>query len=565
MQKKWVIKDYDKDQVLKLKNDFKLTDIMSKLLLARDVKYNEIDKFLNGTLRDIKDPYLLKDMNKLVDRIDKAIQDKEKICIYGDYDVDGITSITIMYQFLSSLGADVTYYLPDRLIEGYGVNTSALDVIKKRGVSLVITVDCGITAVEETKYAKSIGLDICITDHHECAEILPDAIAIVNPKQKDDSSEYKFHAGVGVAFKCLMALSKKYGLSENSYLKYLDIVAIGTISDIVALTDENRIISKYGLAMIKNTQNIGLKALIELLDIKEIDSTAVSFSLAPRINACGRMGKAGVAVELLLEKDIEKAKQIAITLDELNTKRQEIEKEIFENAIDMINLNGMENKKSIVLYNKSWHNGVIGIVASKLVNMYQKPVILLTKENNVIRGSGRCQQGISLYDSLTKCKDTLIQFGGHELAAGLSIEEENLQKFIDEFEKVIFEEVGDKEPEQIIDIDMQIFEKDLNVSLIKDLYKLRPYGQSNKVPQFLYKGLKITAIRTLKDDKHLKLTLKDNKFLLDALAFSQGNRRDELRLGDKIDVVCSVEVNTFTSPRTIQLILQDFKKSVENV
>ena len=565
MQKKWVIKDYDKDQVLKLKNDFKLTDIMSKLLLARDVKYNEIDKFLNGTLKDIKDPYLLKDMNKLVDRIDKAIQDKEKICIYGDYDVDGITSITIMYQFLSSLGADVTYYLPDRLIEGYGVNTSALDVIKKRGVSLVITVDCGITAVEETKYAKSIGLDICITDHHECAEILPDAIAIVNPKQKDDSSEYKFHAGVGVAFKCLMALSKKYGLSENSYLKYLDIVAIGTISDIVALTGENRIISKYGLAMIKNTQNIGLKALIELLDIKEIDSTAVSFSLAPRINACGRMGKAGVAVELLLEKDIEKAKQIAITLDELNTKRQEIEKEIFENAIDMINLNGMENKKSIVLYNKSWHNGVIGIVASKLVNMYQKPVILLTKENNVIRGSGRCQQGISLYDSLTKCKDTLIQFGGHELAAGLSIEEENLQKFIDEFEKVIFEEVVDKEPEQIIDIDMQIFEKDLNVSLIKDLYKLRPYGQSNKVPQFLYKGLKITAIRTLKDDKHLKLTLKDNKFLLDALAFSQGNRRDELRLGDKIDVVCSVEVNTFTSPRTIQLILQDFKKSVENV
>lgn len=565
MQKKWVIKDYDKDQVLKLKNDFKLTDIMSKLLLARDIKYNEIDKFLNGTLKDIKDPYLLKDMNKLVDRIDKAIQDKEKICIYGDYDVDGITSITIMYQFLSSLGADVTYYLPDRLIEGYGVNTSALDVIKKRGVSLVITVDCGITAVEETKYAKSIGLDICITDHHECAEILPDAIAIVNPKQKDDSSEYKFHAGVGVAFKCLMALSKKYGLSENSYLKYLDIVAIGTISDIVALTDENRIISKYGLAMIKNTQNIGLKALIELLDIKEIDSTAVSFSLAPRINACGRMGKAGVAVELLLEKDIEKAKQIAITLDELNTKRQEIEKEIFENAINMINLNGMENKKSIVLYNKSWHNGVIGIVASKLVNMYQKPVILLTKENNVIRGSGRCQQGISLYDSLTKCKDTLIQFGGHELAAGLSIEEENLQKFIDEFEKVIFEEVGDKEPEQIIDIDMQIFEKDLNVSLIKDLYKLRPYGQSNKVPQFLYKGLKITAIRTLKDDKHLKLTLKDNKFLLDALAFSQGNRRDELRLGDKIDVVCSVEVNTFTSPRTIQLILQDFKKSVENV
>lgn len=561
MQKVWNVNSYNEEYVKEISRKYNISQILSKLIISRNIEVDDIDNFLNGKIEDIKDPYEIKDMEKLVARVKTAIENKEKICIYGDYDVDGITSITVMYQFLINLGANVEYYLPDRLIEGYGVNNKALDEIKSRGCSLVITVDCGITAVEETKYAKEIGLDMCITDHHECSEFLPDAIAIVNPKRKDDTSKFKMHAGVGVAFKCIMAIAKEYNLPKESYLRYIDIVAIGTISDIVPLVDENRIISKYGLEKIKTTENVGLKALINILSFKEIDSTMVSFGIAPRINACGRMGKAGVAVELLLEKDEEKAEQIAKTLDTLNIKRQQVEKEIYDDAIAKIEEERLDEKNSIVLYSENWHNGVIGIVASRLVNLYYKPVILLTKEQGVIRGSGRCQVGVSLYDTLTKCKDLLIQFGGHELAAGLSIEEDKIPLFKEKFNQVVSEEMPE-DMEQIIDIDTEISIKDLNAKLLKDIYILRPYGQSNKLPIFLYRDLKVTAIRTLKEDKHLKFTLKDNKSLLEALAFSQGERRDEVKIGDKIDVVCNVELNTFNSQRTIQLIVQDFKKSI---
>ncbi len=558
MQKVWSVKKYDKEKIDELVKKYNISEMLAKLILAREIE--DVDMFLNGTLEDLKDPYKMKDMKKFVERIDKAKENNEKICIYGDYDVDGITSITVMYKFLTNLGLDVIYYLPDRLMEGYGVNTGALDKIKNEGVKLVITVDCGITAVEEVNYAKSIGLDMCITDHHECSDKLPEAICIVNPKQKDDET-FSMLAGVGVAFKCITALAQKYNMPKDSYLKYLDIVALGTISDIVPLVDENRVISKFGLEMMKKTKNLGLKALLNIINFKNIDSTMVSFGMAPRINACGRMGNAGVAVELLLEKDKIKADNLATKLNNQNTKRQQVEKKIFDAAEKMIQKNHLDLKNSIVLYNENWHNGVIGIVASRLVNMYYKPVILLTKENGVVRGSGRCPTGFSLYDTLTKCKESLIQFGGHELAAGLSIEEDKIKEFTDVFEKVVTDGIVG-EVKQIISVDERINYRDLNVNLLKDISTLKPYGQANREPLFLYKGLKVQSIRTIKEDKHLKLTLRDDKYQIEALAFSQGNRRDELRLGDKIDVLCSVDINTYTTPRTIQLILQDFKKSV---
>ena len=559
MQKVWNVKKYDEDKVLDIANKYNISKTLAKLLIARDIE--DIDMYLNGDLKSLRDPYLMKDMDKIVERISLAIERKEKICIYGDYDVDGITSITIMYKFLTNLGADMMYYLPDRLLEGYGINNNALDYIKEQGASLVITVDCGITAIEEVNYAKSIGLDMCITDHHECGESVPDAIAIVNPKQKDDKYPFKLFAGVGVAFKVLSALAIKFNLDENSYLRYLDIVAIGTISDIVALVDENRVISKYGLEKLKETKNQGLKALLEILSPKKIDSTFVSFSMAPRINACGRMKSASVAVELLLQKDILKARQLAKNLDELNVKRQTVEKEIYDSALKIIKEQKYDSKNSIVLYDENWHNGVIGIVASRLVNMYNKPVILFTKENGDIRGSGRCQIGFSLYDTLTKCSNNLIQFGGHELAAGMSIEEDKIDLFREDFEKAVTENIN-KNDEQIIDVDLEIKKEDLNIKLLKDIAKVRPFGQSNQAPLFVYKGLKVHAIRTLKEDKHLKFTLKDERILVEALAFMQGQRRDEFKVGDKVDVLCNVEVNTFNQPKTIQLILQDFKKSV---
>lgn len=561
MQKTWSLKKIDNELINKIEQRYDVSKIMAKLLCAREIDFDNIDEYLNGTLDNLLDPYGLKDMEKLVDRVDRAIENNEKICIYGDYDVDGITSITVLYQFLTKLGAQVMYYLPDRLIEGYGLNNNALDEIKLKGASLVITVDCGITAIEETKHANEIGLDMCITDHHECSEVLPDAIAIVNPKRHDSTYEFRVLAGVGVAFKCITALSIKYGLDKEDYLKYLDIVAIGTISDIVPLVGENRIISKYGLQMMKTTNNIGLKALLKLISPKEIDSMMVSFSMAPRINACGRMGNASAAVKLLLEKDENMAEKIANELDELNTERKNVESLIFEQAIKQIEDNKIDKKNSIVLYDESWHNGVIGIVASRLVNIYYKPVILLTKEHGVVRGSGRCPQGFSLYDALTDCKEKVIQFGGHELAAGLSLTEEMIPDFIEAFE-IASTERKDGISEQIIEVDAQIERKDLNGQIIKDIRRIKPYGQSNPLPVFLYKGLRVSAIRTIKEDKHLKLVLKDEKSLIDAIGFSMGDRRDEIRIGDKIDVVGSIELNTFNTPKTIQIVLQDFKKSI---
>lgn len=559
MKKIWNIQKENKEEIEKIMKEYNISRTLAKLLLARDVK--DVDMYLNGTLENLRDPFLLKDMEKIVKRIKLAIDRKEKVCIYGDYDVDGITSITIMYKFLQKLGLDVTYYLPNRLQEGYGLNNKALEKIKNDNVSLVITVDCGITAIEEVEYAKSLGLDICITDHHECTEDLPKALAIVNPKQKDDNYPFKMFAGVGVAFKVLSALAIEFNLEKTSYLDYLDIVAIGTISDIVPLLDENRIISKAGLKMISNTKNEGIKALLKVINFKDIDSTMVSFGMAPRINACGRMGDAVVAVKLLLEEDEEKANLLAKKLDSLNVQRQEVEKNIFEEAVNVIENDGYNKKNSIVLYNENWHNGVIGIVASRLVNIYNKPVILFTKENEDIRGSGRCPNGFSLYEALTLSKEYLIQFGGHELAAGMSIEEKNIAKFREEFEKIVSQNM--KDLVQVIDVDMEIKKCDLNIELLKDINKIKPYGQSNNTPLFLYKGLKVTSIRTLKEEKHLKFTFQDEKVLLEALAFSQGARRDEFKLGDKVDVLCNVEINSYTTPRTIQLVLQDFKKSVE--
>ncbi|MEG0873225.1 MAG: single-stranded-DNA-specific exonuclease RecJ [Clostridia bacterium] len=561
MQKVWNLKKYDEEYIKSIVDKYSVSVVMAKLIASRNIPFNEIDNFLNGDISYIKDPFLIKDMDKFVKRMSIAKEKCEKVCIYGDYDVDGITSITIMYNFLKSFGIDVSYYLPDRLVEGYGINNSALDYIAKTGVTLIITVDCGVSAINEVEYAKRLGIDICITDHHECPEKLPDAYLIVNPKQKGDKSFFKMHAGVGVAFKCLMALAKSQNMPDESYLKYLDIVAIGTISDIVPLVDENRIISKYGLQQLKTTKNIGLKALLDIVTFKDIDSIMVSFGMAPRINACGRMGNAGFAVELLLEEDMKKAEKLSERLDKLNSARQAIEKEIFDQAVKIIEENNMENKSSIILYDKNWHNGVIGIVASRLVNMFYKPVILLTKEKNVIRGSGRCPLGFSLYDCLSECKADLIQFGGHELAAGLSISEDKIAIFKEHFEQVASKRMKDlREPS--VDVDVQIYKKDLNIQLIKDIRGLKPYGQSNPTPLFLYKGLKIQSLRTLKEDKHLKFTLQDSKSLIDAIAFSLGNRRDEILIGDKIDVIAQVDVNVYNGKRTIQLLIKDFKKSV---
>jgi single-stranded-DNA-specific exonuclease len=506
------------------------------------------------------DPFLLNDMDKLVDRIIKAKDNNEKICIYGDYDVDGITSITVIYSFLKELGVDVTYYLPGRMEEGYGLNKEALDKLKEDNVKLCITVDCGISAHEQAEYAKKIGLDLCITDHHECTTDLPLAIAVVNPKRLDSTYPFAYLAGVGVAFKVIMGLATKLNMEKETYLKYLDIVTVGTIADIVELKDENRVIAYNGIGAINETKNKGLKELIKVSGINKVDSSSISFTLAPRINASGRMADAGVAVKLLLSETEVEAAEYAKVLDNQNRLRQEVEKGIYEQAVSSIEKNSLDKKKTIVLAKENWHQGVIGIVASKLVEKYLKPVILFViDQDGMAKGSGRTPQGLSLYNALSECSDILESFGGHELAAGLTINMNNLEQFKERFEEAV-SRLKKEEFLNIIDIDTEIKKTDLNIKLIRDIAGLAPFGQKNNIPVFEYKNLKVVGICTLKDGKHLKLLLQDDGSVIEGLAFSQGDRRDDIKIGDKVDIACQVTVNEFMNQKKIQFLIIDFKK-----
>ena len=561
MNKIWKIKEIDNAKVKEYTEKFKISEVAAKMLLAKDLTEDKIDEYLNPSIDKLHDPYLLNDMDVLVDRIILAKTRNEKVAIYGDYDVDGITSITLIYTFLRDLGLDMVYYLPDRIEEGYGLNTEALKKLKDEGVSLVITVDCGISAVSEVEYAKSIGLDVCITDHHECSDTLPNAISIVNPKRPDSTYPFNSLAGVGVTFKVLSAIVKRLGLDENEYLKYLDIAAVGTIADIVPLVGENRIITANGLELLAKTKNEGLKALMKVARIEKVDSDNVSFGIAPRINASGRMADATVAVKMLLAENEMEAYKYAKVLDSQNTKRQEVEKGIYNEAIAQIEKEGLDKKKTMVIAGEKWHQGVIGIVASKLTEKYLKPVILLAYDGETAKGSGRIPAGISLYDALSNCSDLLTTFGGHELAAGLTLETKNIGAFIEKFEQVITS-MREEDFVRIIDIDTEITKKDITLNILDDINLLAPFGQKNKKPVFMYKNLKVTSVSTLKEDKHLKFRLSDGDFYVDAVFFGAGNRRDEVTLGDKIDVAVNISLNEFQGRKSIQFLMSDFKKSM---
>ena len=561
MNKIWKIKTIQSSKVNEYMNKFNITEFVAKLLLAKELQEKDITSYLEPNIEKLYDPFLLQDMDIMVERIIQAKNNNDKVAIYGDYDVDGITSITLMYSFLCDLGLDVIYYLPDRQEEGYGLNKDALSKLKNLGVSLIITVDCGISAVDEVEYACSIGLDVCITDHHECSNVLPKAYSIVNPKRPDSKYPFNSLAGVGVSFKVLNAIANRLNMPQEAYLKYLDIVAVGTIADIVPLVDENRIITANGLKMLQNTKNEGLKALMKVSKIATVDSDNVSFGLAPRINASGRMADATVAVKMLLSKSPLEAYNYAKVLDEQNILRQEVERKIYEEAETRIEKEGLDKKRSIVIEGENWHQGVIGIVASKLTEKYLKPVILLTYEGEKAKGSGRVPQGISLYDALTECSTYLVAFGGHELAAGLTIETKNIPSFKQKFEETVCRMKPD-EFIRNIDIDFEINKKDMTFDTINEIERLAPFGQKNKRPVFVYKNLKVISISTLKDNKHLKFKLQDGNFSVDAIFFKAGNRRDEITLGDKVDVVLTLAVNEFLGYKNIQFLLVDFKKSI---
>ena len=436
----------------------------------------------------------------------------------------------------------------------------AVKKIAEEKYTLIITVDCGISGIDEIDYANSLGIETIVTDHHEPLDVLPKALAVVDAKRKDNKYPFKSLAGVGVVFKLIQALGKRLNLEEKSYLKYLDIVCIGTISDIVPLVDENRVIAKLGLKLVQVTKNYGLKALLESSGYKEINSNTVSFGIAPRINACGRMGFEKEALKLFLTENMAEAKEITDKLNKYNKERQDIEKRIFNEAIEIIEKEKDEEKKAIVIGSENWHHGVIGIVSSKITDMYFKPSILISFEGDEGKGSGRSIAGFDLHDALCRSSEYLEKYGGHEMAVGLSLKKSQFNKFKQKFEEIT-EESHIDELVPVIHIDKQITLKDIKCDIVDELNKLEPFGEANKVPIFLYKNLKVDSIRALSEGKHLKLTLKDSGTIINAIGFNMGNLVDEYLIGDKIDILGVLEVNTFNGKTTVQINVKDIMKS----
>jgi single-stranded-DNA-specific exonuclease len=562
MNKKWEYYSSDKEIIDNIQNKFNISKLLANILVNRGIIEEEkIRKFLEPTREDFHNPFLMPDMDIAVERIIKAMNENEKIMIYGDYDVDGITSISVLQKFLVERGMQIENHIPNRLEEGYGLNKEAIKEIYDLGYRLMITVDCGISATEEIEYANSLGITTIITDHHEPLEKLPEALAVIDAKRKDNKYPFNQLAGVGVVFKLIQAIGIKLELDEKEYLKYLDLVCVGTISDIVPLVDENRVIAKLGLKLVNVTKNLGLRRLLESAGYQKIDSNTVSFGIAPRVNACGRMGHETEALDIFLSNDAEEVKMLSDKLNEYNKIRQETEKNIVEKALSMIEENKEYEKNTIVLGSEGWHHGVIGIVSSKITEMYFKPSILVSFEDGTAKGSGRSVPGFDLHEALCKCSDYLEKYGGHEMAVGLTLKEENFEKFKNAFEEVAKQEKVD-EILPVIYIDGIVTGEDMKPEFVKQLTNLEPFGEGNKVPLFAYKELKINSIRALTDGKHLKLTLKDDNLIIDAIGFNMGHLANDYRIGDKVDVVGTLEINNFNGNEKVQINLKDIMKSI---
>ena len=520
----------------------------------------EIEKFLKPKRTDFYNPFLMPDMEKAVSRITKALKNNENITIFGDYDADGITSTTILKRFFHDINKECNVYIPNRLNEGYGLNKNAIKKLSEDGTNLIITVDCGITAIEETKYAKELGIDIVITDHHESGEEIPDAEAVVDCKRKDNKYPFRELAGCGVAFKLTQALCKNLELNENQALKYLDIACVGTISDVVPLVDENRVIVKLGMLLLKQTKNLGLKQIINNAHFKEFNSMSVAFGITPRINACGRLGHQDEALELFTTDNQEKATELAKKMDEYNIQRQLEEKRIYDEAITLLQeeaqTNGITN--CIVLGHENWNPGVIGIVSSRITEKFYKPSILVCFDKDIAKGSGRSIEGFDLHKALMECDKYLTNYGGHSLAAGLSLNTKDFEKFKNMINEYAEKNIKDEDLIPTINIDLKLEDSQLNIEDVEELKLLEPFGQSNEEPIFMITNLKVVSIKTLSDGKHLKLYLKNQNYL-DAIGFNLGERANELKIGDTIDIVGNLNINEFNNTKKVQMLLKDFK------
>lgn len=561
MKNNWIIEKENTKLRDKLSKSLDISPITAQILINRGIENEtEANLFLNCTLFDLPSPYLMKGMEKATLRVKKALEDKEKIAIYGDYDVDGVTSTALLYSFLKSLEADVTYYNPDRLKEGYGINIDAVKKLAGQGVSLIISGDCGITAYSEVEQAKELGVDFIVTDHHKPPEQLPQAVSVLNPKLSDCKYPAKEIVGVGVIFNLVIALRRAlrdegfFTNGEPNLGDYLDLVALGTVADCAPLLDVNRILVKEGIKRMQSPKRLGVKALKEASSIKgEVRSYDLGFKLGPRINASGRMGTADNAVKLFISNDLEDAREIAKGLNKVNTNRQNTEAEIIKEAVSLLESTPeIIGKNSIVLASRNWHPGIIGIVASRIVDRYEKPTILIAiDEEGVGKGSGRSLDGINIYSALSECRELFLQFGGHELAAGITIGEENVEKFRVMFDKAL--ESTREQYEQKVAIDCIVGLEKITEDLISELDLLAPFGIGNPEPVLLSREVEVVSQRIFKD-KHLGFKVKNGGKTYDAIWF---NMKEPSTLPDKVDMVFIPEFNVWNGRKDIRLRVTD--------
>lgn len=563
-KKRWILKSQDKETVEYLSRELALNPLVINVMLNRGLKSKEeMRDFIRPDFCRFHNPYLMKDMDKAVNRIREAVERKEKIAVYGDYDVDGITSVSVLYLALKERKADVLYFIPDRLKEGYGVNADAVRGLKEQGVSLIITVDCGITAIDEVRLGKEMGVDMIITDHHKCPDKIPEAVAVLNPKQPGCSYPFQDLAGVGVAFKLVQALDGEKQLPEL-IKRYGALVALGTVADIVPLKDENRIVVHYGIKNMKTDKNIGIQALLQVSDLagKEIDAGTLGFQLAPRINAAGRIGSADMGVKLLISRDTREAKCIADILNEQNQSRKEMEQQILEEARNLIRADqSILSRNIIILSCKGWHHGVIGIVASRLTEEYYKPCILFTEEDGVRKGSARSMKGFNIYNALSAVSPYIERFGGHELAAGLTVQSETFGAFQQALETYCKNHIHTETLIQQVPLDGEIHDSDMTQQLVEELKMLEPFGMGNAQPNFLVRKAKIIKKFAFKEGKHLKLSLCQRDKYIDAVGFSMGRYSTVLKKGDQVSVAGNIYINEFRGEKYFSIRIKDIRLS----
>lgn len=566
--KVWSVAKVNKERAIAMANKLEIPPLLAMMLDIRGItKEEDVINFLQEN-KDFSDPFLMKDMDKAVERITTAVENGEKICVYGDYDADGVTSTSLLYSYLrDSLGADVMFYIPTRTGEGYGMNKGAVDKIHSQGVTLIITVDNGISAREEIDYANSLGIDTVITDHHMPSGAIPKAVAVVNAHQKDDKSPFKDFSGVGVAFKLVMAIEGEYADVDSLLENFSDIATLGTIGDIVPLVGENRTLVKNGLRHIQNSDRIGINAMKQESGIaeKEINSSNVAFTLVPRINAGGRLGSSEKSVNLLLTEDEDEAVTIADKLGMDNRERQSIEKEILASIDEEVRRTpNIVNDKILVFAGKGWHQGVVGIAASRIKDIYDKPTIIIgIDDDGVARGSGRSVEGFSLCDAVFACSEHLTHYGGHPMAVGISLEKEK----INDFRKAINAYCKDiKMPYNILHIDCKLNPNQLDLSILDSLSYIEPCGASNPSPIFGLYNMTVIATKEMGNGKHMRITLSrgQGQVPVYAVYFNHNFQSCSYRNGDIVDVAVSLDRNIYNGQENLSVIIKDIKYSQSN-